>query len=413
MPSREDAEKSYLSAFLHDNGILGMSPKDCGQLDSEMFTLYRPIFEQACKMATRGRVRKTDLLSLASERISGLVAELEPYTSANWEYYHRVIFEAWAQDLIERTCREASGEAYPRNVDILDQGLTALSMRESGSKTVTVSEVLPSVMERVEERIKSGGKIPGIQFGLPLVNQATLGAQEGQFIVICGRPSDGKSALGWQLARDMAHYVPMVGFITLEDSKEELTIRGIAAESQIDSRALITGDMDELERAKYREGLTKFELIKSKILIHEKPGMKLTSLLGEIRSMARRGAKVVFVDYLQLVQVKGKESQREEVAETSKAVKALARELKIPVIALAQLKRPEGVDKRPTLSDIQHSDQPGQDGDQVWFLWHPRDKEGKITESVLMIIKARNGAPRDIKIEFNRPTLTIKEKFPQ
>jgi len=412
--SREDAEKGYLSAFLHDNGILGMSPKDCGQLDSEMFTTYRVIFDQACKLATRGKVRKTDLLSLASAKISGLVAELDPYTSANWEFYHKVIFEAWAQELIERTCKEAAGETYPRSVDILDKGLTTLSMREGGTKTVTGGEILPAILARIEERIKSGGNIPGIKTGMQLVDQATLGLGKGQFIIIAGRPSSGKSALGWQLARFIARSMP-IGFISLEDSKEDLTIRGLAAESQIDSRALITGQMDHEELVKYRDGIYSYDKIKDNLLIHEHPAMTLHQAEGEMRAMVRRGAQVLFYDYLQLTNIKGNMPKHEQVALTSNTFKAVARELNTPLISLAQLRKPEGYDKRPSSNsgDIQHSDQPGQDADQVWFRWDKRDKNGIIEDSLLIIDKARNGAPRDIKIEFNRPTLTIKEKFPQ
>jgi replicative DNA helicase len=120
----------------------------------------------------------------------------------------------------------------------------------------------------------------------------------------------------------------------------------------------------------------------------------------------------VYLDYVQLPIVAGDAPKHQKVGDVSTSLKALAGELKIPIVALGQLKRPD-VDRAPTLADIQHSDQPGQDANQAWFLWHKTDKEGKLVESWLIIRKARNGAPRWVKVHFNGPTLTFREVFPQ
>jgi replicative DNA helicase len=377
-----------------------------------MFTVYRGVFTVIQKLSAKGPVDVMDVVYNLAEEHRHLVSSMDAYTSASWQVYHKAIFDFWAKDQTDRACKTALEQSYPANLTTLEELSTAMTLRDSGARTVSVGDLLEGTVRTVMARKASGGKIPGLGWGLPLVDSATLGGQSGQLIFIGGRPGDGKSALGWQMARFQAH-TEKVGWITMEDSKEELMIRGLAAEGQVDSRGLMTGDMDNEEFAKMKEGVERMAKIKDNLFIHEKPGMKLPQLHREIRAMARRGCKIIYLDYIQLPVVAGDAPKHQKVGEVSTTVKALARELGIPIVALGQLKRPEGNDRAPTLADIQHSDQPGQDSDQAWFLWHKTDKEGKLLESWLIIRKARNGAPRWVRIEFHGPTLTFRERLGQ
>lgn len=404
--TRQDAEAEFISRLLYDNAILAES-----NLDPEMFTSYRGIFSTIMKLAAKGKVTVMDVVYNTPDEQRHLVSSMDAYTGAGWEYYAKAIYNAWGKDQADAVCKNALEQPYPANLATLEQGLTALALRDSGSKTVSVGEILEGTIRTIMARRDAGGKIPGLSWGMSLVDSATLGAQPGELIFLGGRPGDGKSALGWQMARFQAQDTK-VGWIALEETEQELMIRALAASGQIDSRGLMTGDMDATEYAKMRDGLEVMSRIADNLFIHEKSGMKLPQVLSEIRAMVRRGCKIVYLDYVQLPQVAGDAPKHQKVGEVSTSLKALAGELKIPIVALGQLKRPD-VDRAPTLADIQHSDQPGQDANQAWFLWHKTDKEGKLIESWLIIRKARNGAPRWVKVHFNGPTLTFREVFPQ
>jgi len=124
--------------------------------------------------------------------------------------------------------------------------------------------------------------------------------------------------------------------------------------------------------------------------------------------MVRDGAQCLFLDYLQLVRVPKKLNRTEEVSEVSTAIKALARELKVPIVTLAQLNR-DADNVRPHMGNFQHSSQIEQDADQGWLLWHKMDADGRVTESRIIIAKARDGHVRDVKVNFDRPILTFSE----
>ncbi len=404
--TRQEAEAEYISRVLHDNAILTES-----NLEPDMFTVYRGVYTVILKLSAKGAVGVMDVIYNLPEEQRHLISSMDAFTSARWEVFHKGIFDFWAKEQSDGACRMALDQPYPENLATLENLSTSMTLRDSGTKTVSVGDILEGTVRTIMARREAGGKIPGLGWGLSLVDAATLGGQPGQLIFIGGRPGDGKSALGWQMARFQA-MTHKVGWITMEDSKEELMIRGLAAEGQVDSRGLLTGDMDLNEFAKMRDGVDRMSKLKDNLYIHEKPGMKLPQLHREIRAMVRRGCKIVYLDYLQLPVVAGDAPKHQKVGEVSTTVKALARELGIPIVGLGQLKRPD-VDRAPMLQDIQHSDQPGQDADQAWFIWHKMDKEGKLLESWLIIRKARNGSPRWIKVEFHGPTLTFREVLGQ
>lgn len=399
---RTEAERLYISAVLKDPVLLA----SC-QLTAPMFTMYRKVFTKVLDLAGSGDVTYDTLTAFAGDLGFDLLATIEPYTTANWELWHRSIFEAWAQDQVKAALHLAGSQPYPENLETVERVMTAVMLRESGKRTKRIGELLLPAIERVMERMKNQGKIPGIPFGITSVDQATLGAQPGRLVVIGARPSQGKSALMAQIARHMANDIP-VGIFTVESDENELMTRIIAAEARIDGRKLQTGKLLQADLLSLRDAGERITEIKDRIIVHDQPGLKLAQLQTVARRMVKDGAQVLFLDYLQLVRVPGKDSRREEVAEVSTSLKALARELNVCIVALAQLGR-DSDDKRPTMGDCQHSSQIEQDADQVWLIWHKKNSEGIVTESRLILDKVRDGMTRDVMVRFERPILTFFE----
>jgi len=281
-----------------------------------------------------------------------------------------------------------------------------VALRQTNAKSKPIRELVNSALARITERVKLRGQIPGVSWGFNTIDDATLGAQGGQLVVVGARPSQGKSALMAQLARKMARGGTQVGVITIESSETELVIRMLGSDAGIDGRKLQTGmlgqtNLADLSQAGHR-------LLKDNIVIHDQPSIRLSQVQAVMRKMARDGAKVVFLDYLQLIRVPSKDKRSEEVGEASTALKALARELNICIVTMAQLGR-DSDDRRPNMGDFQHSSQIEQDADQLWLLWHKQDQEGNFTESRIILAKVRDGQVRDVRVRFDRPTLTFYE----
>jgi len=407
MPSstaREASELAFLGCILKDSDILVSS-----YLTEAMFTKHRPIFKALVELSTKARIDADDYPTLMQAGIDAVtIAKMQDayVTAHNWEGYQKAIFEAWAEDCVKAAFRLAQSEGYPQCLDTVERAMTAVALRQTNAKTKHVREIIHPALERVVERMKARGKIPGVSWGFEALDSCTLGAQAGQLVVVGARPSQGKSAIMAQMARKMGRDGSMVGVVTIESSETELVVRMLGSDAKIDGRDLQTGTLGQTHLADLK--LSAERLLSTNILIHDQPSIRLAQLQAVIRKMARDGAKVVYLDYLQLVRVPGKERRMDEVGEVSTGLKALARELKICVVAMAQLGR-DSDDRRPNMGDLQHSSQIEQDADQIWLLWHQQDNAGNFTESRIILAKVRDGMVRDIKVRFDRPTLTFYE----
>lgn len=400
--SRIEAERLFISSALFDNGVLAET-----LLDASMFTKYAKLYQRILDLAPKATVNVEALIVHGADLDPALIASLDPFTSTSWMHYQKAIFDAWAQDKIHAACKVALTSDFPSAVEALDRTLSAVQLRETGSRTKSLGELLLPALERIKQRMELRGRLPGYSFGLSTVDWSTLGAQEGQVVVIGARPSQGKSALMAQFARHMAKTVK-VGIFTVESSDSELVGRIFTAESQVDGRLISSGKLSPGDMARVVDAGHRLHTLRDNLIVHDQPGLTLSQLFSVARRMAREGVKVIFLDYLQLVRVPGKESRREEVAEVSTALKALARELKVCVIALAQLSR-DSDEKRPGMGDCQHSSQIEQDADQVWLIWHRRDREGRVIDSRIILDKVRDGMTRDVLVRFERSTLTFCE----
>jgi len=406
MSTRTEAERRFLGAAILDQSVLLET-----HLTEDMFTEYRGFFAKLVEVSAVTFVNEDNTLALIRAGLDAkIVGELtnETASSANWEYYQNVIFESWATDTVRHVARVVGTQNYPECLDTIEQAVTAVAIRQTGSRTKRIGDIVGPAMERIVERAKNRGKIPGISFWLSTVDEATLGAQASQMIVIGARPSQGKSALMAQIARKMAIGGVKVGIVSVESSETELVGRMISADARVDGRRLQTGMITPADMQSIRQTAETMMDLRDKILIHDQPSIRLATLQSVFRKMVRDGAQCLFLDYLQLVRVPKKLNRTEEVSEVSTAIKALARELKVPIVALAQLNR-DADNVRPHMGNFQHSSQIEQDADQGWLLWHKMDSDGRVTESRIIIAKARDGHVRDVKVNFDRPILTFSE----
>ena len=344
-------------------------------------------------------------------------------TAANIEYHARIIRDkALLRRLVEQSS-QIIRDAYDqgeRDVDeILDQAEARIFQVADSHKRqgfVWIKEVLWSTFEHIERLQESGSGITGVPTGFPDVDRMTTGLQKGDLCIIAARPSMGKTALVLNVAATAAitHQVPVAVF-SLEMSSQQLVQRLLCAEGRIDAQRLRRGKLSQEEHQ--RLAAAAGHLNTAPIWIDDQPG---TNVL-EIRAKARRlqselrsdgkDLGLVVIDYMQLMSGAGNaESRVQEVSQISRGLKALARELEVPLIALSQLSRgPEQrTDKRPMLSDLRDSGSIEQDADLVMFLYRPEyyasaeNREELEGKAELILSKQRNGPTGVVPLFFQK-----------
>lgn len=276
------------------------------------------------------------------------------------------------------------------------------------SRTV-VSDVIEEVM-RLREN-KEG--VTGVKTGYRDLDNTTNGFQRGDLIILAARPSMGKTAFALNLALNASIYNPdAIAIFSLEMPAEALMKRILSAKAQVEGNKLRTGFLNDSEFSQLNESAN--ELMSSKIFIDDSASIKMSEVFSKCRKLKSEfGLDMVLIDYLQLISGNGKggsDNRQQEVSEISRSLKALARELEVPVIALSQLSRSveSRQDKRPMLSDLRESGAIEQDADIVMFLYrdeyYNRDetKESSIDRTEVNIAKHRNGATRNIELAFNK-----------
>ncbi len=344
-------------------------------------------------------------------------------TAANLEYHARIIRDkALLRRLVEQSS-QIIRDAYDqgeRDVDeILDQAEARIFQVADSHKRqgfVWIKEVLWSTFEHIERLQESGSGITGVPTGFADIDRMTTGLQKGDLCIVAARPSMGKTAFALNVAATaaIAHQVP-VAIFSLEMSAQQLVQRLLCAEGRIDSQRLRRGKLSQEEHQ--RLAAAAGHLNTAPIWIDDQPG---TNVL-EIRAKARRlqselrsdgkDLGLVIIDYMQLMSGAGNsESRVQEVSQISRGLKALARELEVPLIALSQLSRgPEQrTDKRPMLSDLRDSGSIEQDADVVMFLFRPEyyasaeNREELEGKAELIVSKQRNGPTGVVSLYFQK-----------
>lgn len=298
-------------------------------------------------------------------------------TSANAEYYAQIVAEtSHRRQLIERLT-ETVNKAYNGSdssdelIAQAEKSLIDVSEGNSRSGFTRIDDILNLNFESLEARSQQTTDVTGIATGYRELDRITTGLHEDQLIIIAARPAVGKTAFALNIAQNIGTKLnKAVAIFSLEMGKESLVDRMLASEGNIDSHAIRTGQLTPEQWNNYT--VAQGNLAKAPIYIDDTPGIRIT----EIRSKARKLAKetnnlgLILIDYLQLITGTGRENRQQEVSDISRQLKILAKELKVPVIALSQLSRgvEQRQDKRPMLSDIRESGSIEQDADIVAFL---------------------------------------------
>jgi len=347
-------------------------------------------------------LRKRDMLEVVGgiDYLASLTSSV--ITTANVSYYAKLIKEkATLRRLIEASS-EIMELSYQEDdvetvLDIAEQKIFDIAQGRNTTTFSSMKDILMDTFYKIEELYKNKGKLTGIPSGFPDLDAKTAGFQPSDFILIAARPSMGKTSFALNIAQNAALLTGLpVAIFSLEMSKEQLVTRLICSTANIDSQKLRTGNLDEEDWMKLAAAMT--PLSKAPIYIDDTPGVTVMDIRAKARRLKlEKGLGLVMIDYLQLMQGRGRaENRQQEISEISRSLKSLARELNVPVITLSQLSRaPETrSDHRPVLSDLRESGAIEQDADIVMFLYrddyYHKDSEKKNIAEVI-IAKHRNG----------------------
>jgi replicative DNA helicase len=291
-------------------------------------------------------------------------------------------------------------------LDRAEQMLYAVSHDNVKQDLVPIKQALEKAFERLDELSKNKGELRGVPTGLKALDRYLSGMRDGNLLILAARPSVGKSSLAFGLAQYAAVYKKKhVLIFSLEMSTAMIIDRMMAGQANIDNWKISTGNLTTEDFEKY--GIAAGELSEADIVIDDTPAITLLELRTKARRLAtEKKIDLIVVDYLQLMRGTRLESRVQEVSEISQGLKALARELDVPVLALSQLSRAveqRGGDKRPQLSDLRDSGSIEQDADVVMFLWRLDDENRH--DHKLLLAKHRNGAIGEIDLYF-KPEIT-------
>jgi len=423
-PHSVEAEQAVLGAVILDSDRLITASE---RVDPDDFyrVSHQRIFEAMLKINDRGEL--VDLVTLSSElqaqgildEIGGLnylaeIAEAVP-AIGNIGYYLNVVDQKAALRRLIRTATNIVSDGYERQDEVdavlsdAERNILKVSQRKGQSSFHPIGSVLSDAYATIEKLHQSSGEITGIATGFSDLDKMTAGFQRNDLIIVAARPSVGKTAFALNISQNVAVRTgENVAIFSLEMGAEQLVMRMLCAEGNIDAQRLRTGRLEAEDWG--RLSLAMSSLSQAGIYIDDTPGLRVNEIRAKCRRLKQEhGLGMIMIDYLQLIVGNGKpgENRQQEVSEISRTLKAIARELQVPVIALSQLSR--GVesrqDKRPMMSDIRESGAIEQDADIVAFLYRDDyyDKESEDANTIEIIIaKQRNGPTGTVKLSFRK-----------
>ncbi len=420
-PHSKEAEQSVIGSMIMDKEAIVVASESL-KPDDFYIRQYGVLFEAMIELYNEGR--PSDLITIldklkekdVSPEVCGMefirdVTDAVP-TSANIKYYADIVAEkALSRRLIKITETIANTcyldkERIDTVLEETEKQVFGIIQNRGSGDYEDIKDVVFRTLRNIEAAAKSKGRITGIATGFRDLDYKTAGFQRSDLILIAARPSMGKSAL----VLNLAEYVAVRSHITtalfsLEMSKEQLINRMLAMNSKVDSQNIRTGDLKDEEWANLMESAR--NIGESGLIIDDTPGISISELRSKCRKLKlEKKLGLVIIDYLQLMSGGGRsESRQQEVSEISRSLKALAREINCPVIALSQLSRAveQRPDKRPMLSDLRESGAIEQDADMVIFIYrdeyYNRDtEEPGVAE--LIIGKQRNGPTGTVKLKW-------------
>ncbi len=429
-PQDLEAERSVLGSILFASDafdeVVQIIQSPCFYADA-----HRRIFQTIHNMYEQG-VRAIDVITLAHELNKG--GDLEsiggpaylneimgtvPH-AAHAEYYARIVRDKWLQRSLIDACTESLREAYHGSDEIEDilaraeKRVFGIVEEQTGMDQIGISEILEAAFQRIYERMDQEGTVSGLHTGFHGLDDMTGGFQPTELIVLAARPSMGKTALVCNFAMAVAKAQSGVLLFSLEQSKLELAERLLCIQAKLSGHKLRQGDLDEFEQHTLMEASNQLRTLP--IFVDDKPGRTMTQISAIARRVKRRfGLGIIIIDYLQLIESEDSHISREQqISSITRRLKFMAKDLNVPVIALAQLNRgvEQREDKRPRLSDLRESGAIEQDADIVMFLHRPDayDPEDRPGEADLIISKNRHGPVGTVDLVWLRESLTFGDR---
>ena len=398
MPNSLEAEQSVIGSMIMDKDAI-VTAMEMLHKDDFYHQQYGILFDAMVELYSSGQ--PVDLVTLQNklkekdvpkevsslEFVRDLVTAVP--TSANIKYYATIVSENAVKRRLIRITEGIENECYAGKeslesvLDKTEKDVFALLSSRSGGDFVPIRQVVMNALEKIEKASKMSGTVTGIPTGFIDLDYRTAGLQPSDLILVAARPSMGKTAFVLNIAQYVAfHEAKSVAIFSLEMSKEQLVNRLFSLESRVDAQALRTGNLSDADWEKLVEGAG--IIGDSKLIIDDTPGISISELRSKCRKYKlEQGLDIIIIDYLQLMTGSGRgtESRQQEISDISRSLKALARELNVPVVALSQLSRAveQRPDHRPMMSDLRESGAIEQDADVVMFIYRD-DYYNKDTE---------------------------------
>lgn len=422
VPFAEEAEAGIISAMFKDREVIQdivQLVRDTDFYKPENAILFKAILEidesgQSVDLVTMtNKLRKENLLEKAGGVFYLGQIAAAPSTVYNVKQYAKIVQEKSTMrqlirisDGIRNRCFD-DAEPVESILDDAERLVLDISKQRQRNDVKRVDEIVPTNLEKIEEAAKQEDEITGIPSGFIDLDHMTNGWQRSDLIILAARPAMGKTALCLNMAANAAidyHYP--VAIFSLEMSKEQLVMRMLAAAARIDQKRLRTGQLNPDEWGAFLQKIG--PLTSAPIYIDDTPAITIRELRAKARRLQSREGDLglILVDYLQLMGGSGNsENRQQEVSEISRSLKALARELNVPIIALSQLSRTveQTKDKRPQLSHLRESGSLEQDADIVLFIhreeYYNEDTDRRGIADVI-IAKHRNGPTGTVELAF-------------
>jgi replicative DNA helicase len=426
LPHNLEAEKSVLGAILIQNEAFNHAVE---LIDSRDFfrDAHRRIFERMITLSERGD--PIDFVTLKEELSRGgeldevggpaYIASLADGVprSANVEYYARIVKEKSTLRSLIHSANKILSEAYEAEqepdvlLDEAERSIFAIAENRIRAGFTPLRDLVQGSFATIEKLQQHKGMVTGVPTGFVDLDEMTSGLQPSDLVLVAARPSMGKTSFVLNIAQYIGTQTDMtVGIFSLEMSKEQLFMRMLTGEARIDAHRFRSGYLNEKDYGKLSHALG--TLAEAKVFIDDSASIGVLEMRAKSRRLkAEHGLDLIIIDYLQLMSGRGRvESRQQEIAQISRSLKGLAKELAIPVVALSQLSRASETrsDHRPQLSDLRESGALEQDADVVMFIYREekyRDEDGNPNADAegtaeIIIGKQRNGPIGTVKLAF-------------
>ena len=413
-PNSYEAEQSVVGAMLIDKDAIQIASEIVSAEDFYNGQLSK-LFETMVELDREGsavdyvtlqnRLREKNVPpNVSSAEFLGELVSAVP-TSANVKYYAQIVAEKSTLRKLIHVSEETINTCYTNADDMegilndVEKKVFQITQKRNTGDFVSIDQIVMNALNRIEMASKMKGNVTGLSTGFIELDYDTAGFQPSDLILIAARPSMGKTAFVLNIAEHMAfHDDKCVAIFSLEMSKEQLVNRLLAMESHVDSQHIRTGTMSDMDWENIVESAD--VVGRSKLIIDDTPGISIQEMRSKCRKYKmEHNLQIIMIDYLQLMtggSGRGSESRQQEISDISRSLKALARELNVPVVALSQLSRAveQRPDHRPMLSDLRESGAIEQDADMVMFIYrddyYNKDTEKKGVADII-IAKQRNG----------------------